>query len=51
MNIEQIIDQLSADKDFQNKIFRWLEYEPLAAKSVPLPDQLHPEIIKALKSI
>jgi DEAD/DEAH box helicase domain-containing protein len=50
MNLEQLIDRLSADKDFQNRLSRWLEYEPQPSKTVPFPEELHPKIIKALES-
>ena len=50
MNLEQLIDRLSADAEFQNRLSRWLEYEPQPAKTVPFPADIHPKIIKALKS-
>ncbi len=50
MNLEQLIDRLSADKEFQNRLSSWLEYEPQPARTVPFPEDLHQKLVAALKA-
>ncbi|MEJ2545070.1 MAG: DEAD/DEAH box helicase, partial [Calditrichaceae bacterium] len=49
MNLEQLIDYLSNDSDFQHNLRKWLVLESEPEKVVDFPDSLNPRIKGALQ--
>ena len=49
MNLDQLIDYLSGDSEFQQNLRKWLVLEEKPEKSVEFPDKLNPRIKEALK--
>ncbi|MEJ2052798.1 MAG: DEAD/DEAH box helicase, partial [Calditrichaceae bacterium] len=48
MNLEQLIDYLSNDTDFQKNLTKWLVLEEQKEKLADFPDNLHPSLKQAL---
>ena len=48
MNLEQLIDYLSNDSEFQKNLRKWLVLEAQEEKSVNFPENLHPRLKKAI---
>lgn len=48
MNLEQLIDFLSANKEFNSNITAWKKIDPVAAKYSDFPANLHPKLKQAL---
>lgn len=49
MNLEQLIDYLSNDSEFQNQLTQWLVFEKRAAQFVEYPDSINEKLKQALK--
>jgi DEAD/DEAH box helicase domain-containing protein len=49
MNLEQLIDYLSNDSEFQKQLTKWLVFEKRAAQFVEYPDSINEKLKQALK--
>ncbi len=49
MNLEQLIDYLSNDSEFQKQLTQWLVFEKRAAQFVDYPDSINEKLKQALK--
>ena len=49
MNLEQLIDYLSRDEDFNRHLTKWLVFDKQPARTVPFPSDLHPKLQQALR--
>jgi DEAD/DEAH box helicase domain-containing protein len=49
MNLEQLIDYLSNDSEFQKHLTQWLVFEKRAAQFVEYPDSINKKLKQALK--
>ncbi|MCD4693581.1 MAG: DEAD/DEAH box helicase, partial [Calditrichales bacterium] len=49
MNLEQLIDYLSNDYEFQKRLTQWLVFEKRAAQFVDYPDSINEKLKQALK--
>jgi DEAD/DEAH box helicase domain-containing protein len=50
MNIEQLLDLLSTDDEFKNRLTTWRTLEPSPGEFADLPDDIHPVLAGALKN-
>ena len=49
MNLEQLIDFLGNDAEFQQNLTKWMVLDSKAAQTVDFPDELDPRLKKALR--
>lgn len=49
MNLEQLIDFLGNDKEFQTRLTQWLVFEEESARYLPYPDIINPRLKSALQ--
>ncbi|HGY55285.1 MAG TPA: DEAD/DEAH box helicase [Caldithrix abyssi] len=49
MNLEQLIDYLSRDEEFNKRLSKWLVFDAQPARTVPFPEDLHPKLQEALQ--
>jgi len=49
MNLEQLIDYLFRDEEFNKHLTEWLVFDSQPARTVPFPDDLHPKLQEALQ--
>ncbi len=49
MNLEQLIDYLSRDEEFNKRLSKWLVFDAQSARTVPFPEDLHPKLQEALQ--
>jgi len=48
MNLDQLIDLLSNDSQFQAQLTKWLVFDPKEANTAEFPEELDPQLKKAL---
>ncbi len=48
MNLDQLIDLLSNDAQFQSQLTKWLVFDPREANTADFPEELDPRLKKAL---
>ncbi len=49
MNLEQLIDYLGKDPDFQKNLTKWLVFDSRPASFADFPQELNPKLVKALR--
>ncbi|MBD3226488.1 MAG: DEAD/DEAH box helicase [Caldithrix sp.] len=49
MNLEQLIDYLANDSEFQKRLTKWLVFDARTARHKPFPDDLNPNLMSILK--